>query len=87
MSSESAVRCLNCGGDMRPEEVVTPPKGGPTIEMYECGNDECKRRAALIFEPAGGMGEDDRSFVEREVARRGAFFPSDFGAAGGKYGR
>lgn len=86
--SDSAVRCRACGSEMRPEDVVTPPTGtGPVIEMYQCPDDECARRAAVIFEPAGGMNDDDRSFVEREVARRGAFFPSDFGGGGGKFGR
>lgn len=87
-NSESVVRCRACGTEMRAEDVVTPPKGsGPVIEMFQCPDEECARRAAVIFEPAGGMSDDERSFVEREVARRGAFFPSDFGSSGGKFGQ
>lgn len=75
---DASIRCSECQAEMSPVEgPLTPPKGGPVFHIFECPNDGCKRRAALIFEPIGGMTDDERSWVEREVARRGSFFPSD----------
>lgn len=81
------VVCPTCTVLMRKEETVTPPKSGPVIEVYQCVTETCQRRAAVIFEPAGGMTEDQRSWVEREIARRGSFFPSDVSQTEGRYGR
>lgn len=84
---ETTILCRECGAAMEAAETVTPPRGrGPTIQMFQCPAEECARRAAVIYEPAGGLSEDDRSFVEREVARRGAFFPGEYTGGGGRFG-
>lgn len=50
---------------------------GPKFVIYKC--EACGRKAALILEPAtGAMTDSQKSWVEREVARHGAFFPSDY---------
>jgi hypothetical protein len=79
-ASNAVIVCPACGGAMLLEgQPIVPPKGkGPTVEMYQCEGEMCQRRAALIFEPEGGLTDEDRSWVEREVARRGAFFPADY---------
>ena len=83
MASESIVTCLACGSRMSvPEETITQPSGGAIIEVYLCGSETCGRRAALVFEPQGGLSEDQQTWVEREIGRRGAFFPSDYGRSG-----
>lgn len=93
MSSESAVRCRGCREFMKASETVAPPDAGegvtgPVIEVYVCETESCQLRAAILFEPQGGLTDEQRSFVEREVGRRGAFFPSDLtGGFSGKYGR
>jgi hypothetical protein len=63
-------------------ETVTTPGKGPTIEMYACERDGCQRRAGLIFEPEGGLTDEQQSWVEVEIARRGSFFPSDYTQSG-----
>lgn len=62
---------------------------GPRVEVYQCERGDCGRRVAVVYEPAGGMSEEQQSWVEREVARHGAFFPSDYrgGGSGGGFPR
>lgn len=71
------VPCPNCTALMDRVEVVTQDNG-PRIELYKCSDPECARKAALIYEPGTGLSSDQRSWVEREVARLGAFFPHDY---------
>lgn len=77
---EVVITCPSCFGAMSRREVVEQPSGvpGPRIELYQCVDAECARKAALMYEPGGGLTEDQKTFVEREVARLGAFFPSDY---------
>lgn len=58
-------------------EVVAQSEQGPPLDCYQCPDDTCKRKAIVVFEPSGGLSEKEATFVEREIARRGAFFPSD----------
>lgn len=82
--SGSAVVCLKCGHGMTPGDQVQHPGGGPTIEIYECPN--CRVRAAVMFEPrASGLTSDEQSWVEREVAARGSFFPGDYDPGRGRF--
>lgn len=71
------ISCPTCGTRMSRREVVTQDNG-PRIELYQCDDKECGRKAALMYEPGGGLTSDQRSFVEKEVARLGAFFPHDY---------
>jgi ribosomal protein S27E len=72
----TSVACSRCGETMVVAEKVSTPGDGPQIEMHQCGN--CNLRAALIYEPEGGLSEVQRSWVEQQIAQRGSFFPSDF---------
>jgi hypothetical protein len=72
----TGVICKHCGDAMTMQETVVAPNQGPTIEMYLCARDD--RKAAVVYEPEGGLDEQAQSWVEREIARRGSFFPSDF---------
>lgn len=74
------VLCPNCGAEMDVASTVREDeqKRPLHIDMYRCPVDECARKAVLVHEPSGGLAEDQRSFVEREIARHGAFFPSDY---------
>lgn len=80
-SSESAVQCIRCGDTMGLQETVQQPKGA-TIEVYACAREECQLRAVVIFEIHGGLSPEQQSWVEKEVARRGSFFPMDFTGSG-----
>ena len=75
--------------EVRHAEVVEHPKGnkGPQVEMFKCQSADCGATAALMFEPIGGTAPEDASWVEREIARRGSFFPSDYTGGGGFRGR
>ncbi len=76
-SAEITLRCPACGAQMLRREVVTQ-ENGPRIELYKCEDNQCARKAALMYEPGGGLTEEGKSFVEREVARMGAFFPHEY---------
>ena len=80
------IPCVACKREM--ERVRTVDKDDQSrplhIEMYRCPDESCARKAVLMYEPLGGLAEDQRSFVEREIARSGAFFPSDFTGSGGR---
>ena len=56
----------------------------PRIDLYACAQG-CSGKFAVIFELDGAYVQPEPGFVEREVARRGAFFPADY--AGGRHGR
>lgn len=74
----TGVLCKHCGDAMQMQETVQAPNKGPTIEMFECAREGCQRKAAVVYEPEGGLDEQAQTWVEREIARRGSFFPSDF---------
>lgn len=78
---EIAVPCPGCQAQMSRVQVVAQDKG-PRIELYKCANDECARKAALVYEPGTGLTQDQQTFIEREIARMGAFFPSDYTGSG-----
>lgn len=79
----SQITCRYCAAAGVLGETVTHPAGrhGPVIEFYAC--EACGAQAALQFAPQGGLSADDASWVEREVAARGAFFPADYRAGSG----
>lgn len=76
-----SIPCLNCGGTMVRTEEFTENR--VQFDIYQCPNEECARKVCVIFEPAGGLEPEEVPFLQREVARRGAFFPSDAGRGGG----
>lgn len=87
MSDPLRIPCPACTEPMARVEVVDEPR--VKLDTYRCNREACGRKAVVVFEPEGGLSEPEQSFVEREIARRGAFFPSDFtGSHGtGRFGR
>lgn len=70
---------------MASEEVVEQTEQGPRMEFLKCATPQCAGgRVAVIFEMHGANARPEEGFVEREVARRGAFFPSDYTGGGGR---
>lgn len=80
MTREPVLRCPACESEMLVvERMRQDDQRRPLhIDLYRCPAEECGRKAVVMFEPAGGLAEDQRTFVEKEIARRGAFFPSDY---------
>lgn len=73
---EQLVRCP-CREVMKRQEEVTHPDGAAYLEFYACPADG--RKLVLWWElTGGGVTPEQRSWVEKEVARRGSFFPSDY---------
>lgn len=88
-ASGSAVVCRKCGGEAECVERIDHPKGGPRIEVYRCGgagDAGCGIKAVLMYESVSGeVSDEERTWVEREVARRGSFFPTDAAPGGGRF--
>ncbi len=78
-TTEQLLRCADCGGSMqRVEEVEHPTAKCRFLWFFEC--QQCQRRAVLQWEkPDGSLTPEEESWVEREVANRGSWFPSDYG--------
>lgn len=84
MSDVLAIACQGCGEAMaRVEEV---DQGKVRFDLYRCNMKDCARKVVVLFEPTGGLTPAEEPLVKREIARRGAFFPSDFNNGGG-FGR
>ena len=80
MSEPLILSCHVCGAGAERTQETQDPEGlakGVRIEAYQCVRDECRRKIMVIYEPAGGLDEEQRTWVEREVMRAGAFFPAD----------
>jgi hypothetical protein len=79
LTDEALVRCADCRSSMqRIEESPHPTLKVRFLEFYQCSNVACGRRAVLQWEkPDGSLTNEDQSWVEREVASRGSWFPSD----------
>lgn len=82
--SSSSVLCLSCRESMTPGETVAHPGGAAQLEVYDCIS--CGRKAVISYELRGELSAEEASWVEREVGRRGAFFPSDYGGGGPRFG-
>ena len=82
-----AIACQGCGLALARVEMVD--EGRVRFDLYRCSDPACARKVAVLFEPVGGLAPEEESFVKREIARRGAFFPSDLnqGGSGGGFGR
>lgn len=80
MSDQIACRFEGCAGQMQPTDAVEHPKGEARIDLLACS--VCGRRAAMMWEIADAWSAEAASWVEQEVAKRGAFFPSDYGGSG-----
>lgn len=71
--------CPSCQQAMRWLEQESHPDGGLDLQVYQCANPSCLRKACLVWwELQQGMSPGQRSWVEEQVMRRGSFFPSDF---------
>jgi hypothetical protein len=79
MADEQLLRCADCGASMRRvEEVQHPTAKCRFLEFYQCNAEACARKLVLQWErPDGSLTDEDLSWVEREVLRRGSWFPSD----------
>ena len=86
MNTETQVACHECGVLMLPQETIEESDKGPRILLFKCADASCGRKVALIQEPGQGMTQAQENWVIREVARSGAYFPSD-GRAPGRFGR
>lgn len=82
--SGSSVRCRFCQAMLAPTESVPHPQGACHVEFYAC---ECGHKAVVMFEVRGMLSAEEQSWVDREVARRGSFFPTDFKQGAGRFGR
>ena len=84
---EAVIRCATpeCRALLRREESVPHPDGSAHVELYCCP--DCRRKAVVIFELAGDLTADQRSWVEREVRLRGSFFPGDYTGGPGRFER
>lgn len=83
MVEASLIRCATCRQVMERIEEASPDSGAAVVEFYAC---QCGRKLALFWEMTGeGATKDTQDWVEREIARRGSFFPSDHTA--NRFGR
>lgn len=73
---EVPIPCPQCGDPLARVEEMR--ENGVVVDLYKCQLEDCGRKAVVIYEPSGGYGEDQQTFIQREIARRGAFFPSDY---------
>lgn len=77
MSEEQLFRCEHCRGVMKRAFEERHPDGLAFLDGYQC--DGCGRKAVLYWEMTGrGVTPEVRGWVEREIAKKGSFFPSDF---------
>lgn len=87
------VPCPSCGEGMLRVDVirVDAEKRPLFIDLYKCHTPECGRKAAIFFEPDGGLTAPEQDLIQREIARTGAFFPHTITQGGmgrwGKFGR
>jgi hypothetical protein len=79
MTSTETIACRKCGDTMDPTEQVTSPGDGPVIHFYVCAR--CDLKAVVMFEAVGGGTDEQQTWVEQEVGRRGSFFPNDWTGA------
>lgn len=68
-------------------EQAAHPERVIVLEFYQC--DACGRKGAVWWEIEKGSAKNAQGWVEKEVAARGSFFPSDWtGSSGsGRFGR
>jgi hypothetical protein len=76
------VLCHLCHQPMVSLETVEQTADHPRMEFLQCQNPSgCSGgRLAVIYELSGDHAPVEPGLVEREIARRGAFFPSDYNA-------
>ena len=73
---EITIPCEACGRPLG--RVETFAEGRTTFDVYQCAESPCARKAVVIYEPPGGLLDEEVTFIEREIARHGAFFPGDY---------
>jgi hypothetical protein len=77
--------CVTCHQPMERIDIVEQNDQGPRMEFYQCPAATCSgAKLAIIFELGGDLTATQQSYVEREVARRGSFFPADYMQGGGR---
>lgn len=77
----ATLTCPACGSDMRLLREQESPEGlasGVKMETHQCPADHCGRKAVVVYEPASGHSAESATWVEKEIARTGAFFPGDY---------
>jgi hypothetical protein len=79
VSDPQGLRCATCGADMTRVDRAPHPGAAIELDFYQCSVLTCGRKVALWWELTGKpLTADEMSWVEREVRRRGAFFPADY---------
>ena len=77
--TQVVVLCPTCRAEMVRMTCLEATGETPRIETYQCQRGDCRRRPKLaVIHEFEGFTPEVESFVRREVARTGAFFPSDF---------
>ena len=85
--TESFIACPNpdCEGrEMGRVSTADVPDQTGTLAQYECSM--CGRRAAVIFNPIGGMSQASQSWVDNELRTNGYVFPADYTGSGSNFG-
>lgn len=73
------IECDKCGAMLERVAEVPVSERNPRMEIYQCKAEGCiPTKIALIFEPERALSAEQKTFVERELARHGAFFPHDY---------
>lgn len=75
------IACPRCHAPLALFDLLEQTAETPRLEFYTCQADGCSPlKFAVYWERGDGLGPPEPGFVDREVARRGAFFPSDYQA-------
>ena len=77
------ILCSTCHQPLQRQSALSTPQTdeGPRIDVYLC--EACQAgKVAVLFELDGAHVAPYEGWVQREVARRGAFFPSDYTRGG-----
>ena len=86
-SQPLTVLCPACHQPYARVDTVPQSDQGPRIEFYQCLGADCAGtggKLAVLFEVDGAHAAPEPGFVQREIARRGAFFPSDHTRGAGR---
>ncbi len=84
MTDPLTILCATCHQPLERFDAVDQSEHGPRQDYYQCSRDGCTGgKLAVLFELSGEHAPIEPGFVQREVARRGAFWPSDLAGSGG----
>lgn len=78
MTDPLVILCPSCRQPLERGEVIDQTDKNPRIDFYACPREGCQGNKIAVFFEVSGQHTHEPGFVEREIARRGAFFPADF---------